>query len=132
MPLLVKSLIKFDNGYTMDNLTSLAYIRFLNLAKAIRELNDFPALSPMEESLLNFVALAWHANKKISVSETMHRSPQMSPSSVHRHLKALRSKGFVRLQVDERDNRIKFISYTQLSEQYFSRLGQCLDVKDGA
>jgi DNA-binding MarR family transcriptional regulator len=62
----------------------------------------------------------------------MHTSPEMSPSSVHRHLKALRSKGFVELQVDERDNRIKFISYTPLSEQYFSRLGQCLDVKDGA
>ena len=48
----------------MDAPNSVAYIKFLNLAKAIRELNEFPVLNPMEESLLNFVALAWHANKK--------------------------------------------------------------------
>ncbi len=111
----------------MDAPNSVAYIKFLNLAKAIRELNEFPVLNPMEESLLNFVALAWHANKKISVSETMHTSTDMSPSSVHRHLKALRTKGFVKMHVDERDNRVKYIEYTSLSERYFSLLGNCLN-----
>ena len=36
----------------MNTPTFLAYIKFLNLAKAMRELNEFPVLNPMEESLL--------------------------------------------------------------------------------
>lgn len=116
----------------MNTPTFLAYIKFLNLAKAMRELNEFPMLNPMEESLLNFIAAAWHANKKISVSETMHTSTDMSPSSVHRHLKSLCTKGFVKLQLDERDNRVKYIVNTIVSEQYFSLLGQCLNSTDAS
>ncbi len=111
----------------MNTPTSLTYIKFLNLAQAIRELTDFPALNPMEEYLLNHIALTWHANKNPSVSETMHASPEMSPSTVHRHLKALRIKGFIGLDVYELDNRVKYIVHTPLSQQYFSLLGQCLD-----
>ncbi len=111
----------------MKTQTSLAYIKFLNLANAIRELTEFPALNPMEEYLLNHIALAWHANKNPSVSETMHASSEMSPSTVHRHLKALRLKGFVSLNMDDRDNRVKYIKHTPLSQQYFSLLGQCLN-----
>ncbi len=110
----------------MNTSTSISYIKFLNLANAMRELTEFPVLNPMEEYLLNHIALAWHANKNPSVSHTMHTSSEMSPSTVHRHLTTLRRKGFVRLNVDERDNRVKFISHTPLSQQYFSLLGQCL------
>ena len=110
----------------MDNQSSLSYIKFLNLAKAIRELTQFPALNPMEEHLLNNFASAWQKNTKLSVSKTMRSSSEMSPSTVHRHLKSLKSKGFISLDMDEQDNRIKYISYTPLSIQYFSLLGQCL------
>jgi DNA-binding MarR family transcriptional regulator len=110
----------------MNTQSSLTYIKFLNLAKAIRELTQFPALNPMEEHLLNYFALAWQANTKLSVSKAMRSSSEMSPSTVHRHLKALRSKGFISLDMDEQDNRIKYISHTSLSIHYFSLLGQCL------
>lgn len=103
-----------------------SYIKFLNLAKAIRELTAFPSLNPMEECLLNYVAQSWHTDKSLSVSETMHSSVAMSPSSVHRHLKSLRAKGYLSLTIDERDNRIKYITHTPLSADYFSMLGQCL------
>ncbi|MBZ4201044.1 MAG: MarR family transcriptional regulator [Methylotenera sp.] len=110
----------------MNTLSSSSYIKFLNLAKAIRELTAFPCLNPMEECLLNYVALSWQADKNLSVSETMHSNVAMTPSSVHRHLKSLRIKGFLSLTVDERDNRIKYITHTPLSEQYFSMLEKCI------
>ncbi|MSP86330.1 MAG: winged helix-turn-helix domain-containing protein [Methylotenera sp.] len=104
----------------------LKYIKFLNLAKAIRDLTQFPSLNPMEECLLNNFALAWQENIKLSVSKAMRSSPDMSPSTVHRYLKALKSKGFISLDIDDQDNRIKYISHTPLSIHYFSLLGQCL------
>lgn len=110
----------------MNTLSTSSYIKFLNLAKAIRELTAFPSLNPMEECLLNFIAMSWQADKMLSVSETMHSDVAMSPSSVHRHLKSLLAKGFLGLTVDERDNRIKYITHTPLSAEYFSMLGQCI------
>ena len=110
----------------MKILSSSNYIKFLNLAKAMRELTVFPSLSPMEECLLNYVALAWQTDNQLSVSETMHSDVAMSPSSVHRHLKSLRAKGYLCLTVDELDNRIKYIRNTPLSAKYFSMLGQCI------
>ena len=118
--------ISFIKVKLMKILSSTNYIRFLNLAKAIRELTAFPSLNPMEECLLNYVALAWQTDNKLSVSATMHSDVAMSPSSVHRHLKSLRAKGYLCLVVDELDNRIKYITNTPLSAEYFSMLGQCI------
>ena len=110
----------------MNTKSSLSYIKFLNLAKAMRELSQLPALNLMEETLLNDFASAWQENIKLTVSKSMHSSSAMSPSTVHRNLKSLKLKGFISLDIDEQDNRIKYISHTPLSIHYFSLLGQCL------
>jgi hypothetical protein len=46
---------------------------------------------------------------------------------VHRRLKSLRKKGFIGLHEDETDNRVKFIEPTAQADEYFARLGQCLE-----
>jgi DNA-binding MarR family transcriptional regulator len=56
----------------------------------------------------------------------MHGFPDISPSTVHRRLKTMRKKGLIDLAVDEIDNRIKYIVHTNLTDKYFSHLGQCL------
>ena len=56
----------------------------------------------------------------------MHTFSDISPSTVHRRLKTLRKKGFINLDVDQIDNRIKYIVHTDLTNRYFSHLGQCL------
>ena len=111
----------------MKTSSSSSYIRFLNLANAIRNLTIFPFINPMEERLLNYVAIAWQRDMRLSISETMHSDIDMSPSSVHRHLKSLRAKGYLCLTVDELDKRIKYIRNTPLSAEYFSMLGQCIN-----
>ena len=75
----------------MKTPSSSSYIKFLNLANAIRNLTIFPFINPMEERLLNYVAIAWQSDKRLNISETMHSDIGMSPSSVHRHLKSLRA-----------------------------------------
>lgn len=110
-----------------NNQHSLTYIRFLNLAHAIRGLPSFPAVDPLEERLLSIFASAWHDNRLVTVLEAMRISADASPSTVHRRLKSLRKKGLIDLTLDETDNRIKYIVQTDLTTQYFAKLGQCLN-----
>jgi DNA-binding MarR family transcriptional regulator len=110
----------------MKTKASLAYIKFLHLIQAVNALPQFPSLDPVEERLLNYFASAWYSGKKLTVLETMRASPDISPSTVHRRLKTLHKKGLINLDVDQVDNRIKYIVHTDLTNRYFSYLGKCL------
>ncbi len=108
----------------MLNISSkaLLYIKFLSLEQAV----EFPALDPLEERLLNYLAVAWYSDKKMTVLETMKATPNFSSSTVHRRLKTLRKKGLIALDVDQIDNRIKYIVHTDLTNRYFTQIGQYL------
>jgi hypothetical protein len=54
-----------------DSLYADLYLRFLNLARAVRELPDFPALDPVEERLLNEFAAAWQQDRPLTVLQAM-------------------------------------------------------------
>ncbi|MEN9768406.1 MAG: hypothetical protein RLZZ180_36 [Pseudomonadota bacterium] len=110
-----------------DSLHADLYLRFLNLARAVRELPDFPALDPVEERLLNQFAAVWHQDRPLTVLQAMGLSKDVSSTTAHRRLKSLRSKGMVVLVSDEIDNRVKYVRPTVLAQDYFSRLGRCLD-----
>jgi DNA-binding transcriptional ArsR family regulator len=103
------------------------YLRFLNLARAVRELPDFPALDPVEERLLNQFAAVWQQDRPLTVLQAMGLSKDVSSTTAHRRLKSLRGKGMVALVSDEVDNRVKYVRPTPLARDYFSRLGRCLD-----
>lgn len=111
----------------MTTAYSSMYLRFINLMQAIRELPTFPKIDPVEERLLNMFAICWLKEERLTVLEAMNMSPDVSPTTVHRRLKSLRSKGLIALSVDDIDTRIKYIVPTQLTEQYFASLGKCLD-----
>lgn len=106
---------------------SAMYLRFINLMQAIRELPTYPQIDPVEERLLNMFAVCWLKEQKLTVLEAMNMSPDVSPTTVHRRLKSLRSKGFIALSTDEIDTRIKYIVPTKQTNQYFATLGKCLD-----
>src|SRR6478609_5853762 len=108
--------------------SSQAYLRFLNLVDAIRGLPTFPALDAVEERVFNGLAAIWATGGKVSVLEAMRLSPDKSPSTVHRRLKALQEKGLVELRGAASDNRVRYIEPTSLATAYFARLGQCLDL----
>jgi predicted transcriptional regulator len=113
-----------------DNL-SQTYLRFLNLANAIKGLPTFPALDAVEERVLNGLASMWATGAKITVLEAMGlsaSSADTSPTTVHRRLKTLRAKGLIEFREDEADNRIKYVMPTATATAYFAKLGQCLDM----
>jgi DNA-binding MarR family transcriptional regulator len=104
----------------------MSYLKFLNLLEAVKGLPTFPAIDAVEERLLNTFAVLWQAGAPVSVLQAMEMLDKTSPATVHRRLKTLRKKGFIALEMDKTDNRVKFIVSTPLTNQYFAKLEDCL------
>jgi len=62
----------------------------------------------------------------------MRMCQDASASTVHRRLKTLRLKGMLDLQVDEDDNRVKYIVPTELANSYITELGQSVVMAAGS
>lgn len=112
----------------MKNLTPHCetYLNFLRLSGDVRKSEAFPQLDLPEERLLDLLATYWSSGKKITVLKAMQMSSDASSTTVHRRLKTLRLKGMLELDLDEDDNRVKYIMPTQLALDYLSQLGQSI------
>lgn len=62
----------------------------------------------------------------------MRMCQDASASTVHRRLKTLRLKGMLDLQLDEDDNRVKYIVPTDLAKSYITALGQSVVMAAGS
>jgi DNA-binding transcriptional regulator YhcF (GntR family) len=102
---------------------SQTYLRFANLANAIR---DLPSLDAVEERVLRALAGAWATGQRLPVLQAVELTPDASPATVHRRLKSLRAKGMVEIREDQQDARVKYVVPTAETERYFAELGKCL------
>ncbi len=105
----------------------ITYINFLQQVKQVHASNEFIKLSPIEERLLNILASAWAADQKITVLRAIQSDTEVSQSTSHRLLKGLRTKKFISLVLDEKDNRIKYVEPTKNVNDYLAALGKCVD-----
>lgn len=103
------------------------YTRFLQFVEEVRKLEAFPKLDAVEERLLSRLAASWYAGDRVPVLRAMTMFEDVSGTTIHRRLKSLRRKGMIELQPDETDDRIRYVAPTELANQYFERLGRCLD-----
>jgi len=101
------------------------YLRFLQLAEAIRGLPSLPPLDPLEERILAFIARIDPAEERLSVRDMMAIEEFGSPATVHNRLKSMREKGWIMLS-DTEDARRKQIELTQAAMQHFDKLSRCL------
>ncbi|HDR9061595.1 TPA: winged helix-turn-helix domain-containing protein [Burkholderia vietnamiensis] len=99
------------------------YLRFLQLAEALRGLPSLPALDPLEEKILELVARLAQANERLSVREMMARSELGSPATLHARLKSMREKGWLTLG-DTDDTRRKQIELTPAALKHFDKLAE--------
>lgn len=101
------------------------YLRFLQLAEALRGLPTLPSLDPLEERILALVARAGQAKERLSVRDVMSKDELGSPAMLHSRLKSMRKKGWIML-TDTEDARRKQIELTQAALLHFDRLSKCL------
>ena len=102
------------------------YQKFLNLAIALEEMSDFPALEPVEHRLLALLNKYWSNKEPITVVSAMNMTSDISTSTIFRYLKKMRAKGYIQLVVDDADNRVKYITPTALTESYFNKMGNLM------
>lgn len=101
------------------------YLRFLQLAEAIRGLPTLPPLDPLEERMLAFVARAGQQEERLSVRDMMAREELGAPATIHGRLKSMREKGWIAL-ADTDDARRKQVKLTPLALRHFDKLSRCL------
>ena len=101
------------------------YLRFLQMAEAIRGLPSLPPLDPLEERILALVARAGNQEERLCVRDMMAKEQLGAPATIHTRLKSMRAKGWIVLS-DTEDARRKQIELTQEAVRYFERLSQCM------
>ena len=101
------------------------YLRFLQLAEALRGLPTLPLLDPLEERILALVARAGQEQERLSVRDMMAKDELGAPATVHSRLKSMREKGWIML-TDTEDTRRKQIELTQAALLHFDKLSKCL------
>lgn len=101
------------------------YLRFLELAEAIRGLPSLPPLDPLEERILSLVAKARQGEERLSVRDMMAKDELGAPATIHGRLKSMREKGWIVL-ADTEDARRKQIELTPSALRHFDRLSKCL------
>jgi DNA-binding MarR family transcriptional regulator len=101
------------------------YMRFLQLAEAIRGLPALPPLDPLEERILALVARAAQETRRLSVRDMMAIVELGSPATIHGRLKSMRKKGWIHL-ADTEDARRKQVALTPAALKHFDKLSQCM------
>lgn len=101
------------------------YMRFLQLADALRGLPSLTPLDPLEERILAIVARASQDAERLSVRDMMGKSELGAPATVHSRLKSMREKGWLIL-TDTEDSRRKQVELTQEALKYFDKLSKCM------
>jgi DNA-binding MarR family transcriptional regulator len=101
------------------------FLRFLQLAEAVRNLPALPELDPLEERILMLVARAGQERERLSVRDMMAKHELGAPATVHSRLKSMREKGWIMLS-DTEDTRRKQVELTQAALQHFDQLSRCM------
>ncbi|CAN0628250.1 conserved protein of unknown function [Burkholderia multivorans] len=99
------------------------YLRFLQLAEALRGLPALPTLDPLEERILEYVARASQAEDRLSVRDMMAQSELGSPATLHARITSMRNKGWLQL-TDTEDARRKQIELTPAALRHFDKLAE--------
>ncbi|KDB07810.1 hypothetical protein LIG30_3012 [Burkholderia sp. lig30] len=99
------------------------YLRFLQLAEALRGLPALPTLDPLEERILEFVARVSQTEERLSVRDMMAQSELGSPATLHARITSMRNKGWLRL-TDTEDARRKQIELTPAALRHFDKLAE--------
>ena len=105
---------------------SNAFLRFVNLMRAITILPAGISLDPQEERLMLELAVHWGRGESVTVLAAMRMLAGASPSTVQRRLKTLRSKGLLMFETAAHDARVRYVVATDQGQAYFVRMGELM------
>lgn len=103
-----------------------AYLRFLQLAKAVQNLPDAAPMDANEAALLEAVVLRWHEGQPMTVREAIGLAELGSPATLHKRVTRLRQKDMLDARTELGDRRAKFLVPTEKTLAYFDHLGRSM------
>lgn len=104
-----------------------AYLRFLQLARAMESGEPGNALMDANESvLLEALVLRWHEGRPMTVREAIHLSALGSPATLHKRISRLREKNLLLAHTEPGDRRAKYLMPTQLALDHYDQLGRSM------
>ncbi len=106
--------------------SSQIYLRFIALSKVIEKSSILPVLDPIEERMLNVIAMANTNKERLSVKDMMSKSDISSPATMHKNIQSLISKGWIFLE-ETSDARRKQLQLTKETLKYYTKLGHALE-----
>ncbi len=105
-----------------------AYLRFLQLARAVETLPDGTLMDANESALLEAVVLRWHEGQPMTVREAINLAQLGSPATLHKRITRLRAKDLLATYSEPGDRRAKFLVPTQQALDHFHQLGQTMQL----
>ena len=117
---------KIKNMETNKSPFASAYLRFLQLARAVQALPEGEEMDANELALLEAVVLRWHEDKPMTVREAIGLERLGSPATLHKRITRLREKDMLATLNLEGDRRAKYLTPTKRSLAYFDHLRQSL------
>lgn len=105
--------------------TADVYLRYLQLAQAIRGLPALGPLDPLEERILNLIARSTLEQARLSVRDMMGKQDLGAPATIHGRLKSMREKGWIVL-ADTDDARRKQIELSKPAIKHLTRLSAAM------
>lgn len=103
-----------------------AFVRFVNLMRAISVLPAGVSLDPQEERVMQELALRWGLGEAVTILAAMNMMPDASPSTVQRRLKTLRAKGLLRFEPAPNDARVRHVVVTEQGRAYFTGISELM------
>ena len=107
-------------------LSANAFVRFVNLMRALSVLPAGVVLDAHEERLMQELARRWGSAQPVTVLEAMHLLDSASPSTVQRRIRTLEAKGLLALEPCAHDARVRHLVPTAQGKAYFDRLGDLM------
>ena len=107
-----------------------AYFRFVRLLQTLESSPAFPGLDDVERSLLNYIALHSIEGKSLLVSDVIFLNKAASPATLQRRLAKLVESDLIRHGSDI-DGRKKYLELTPRAQDYFAKLGECIQKAAG-
>ena len=104
--------------------TANAYMRFLQLAKAVQQLPDAPQLDANEKALLEEIVLRWYEDRVMTVREAIGLTHLGSPATLHKRITRLRQKDLLKTFNQPDDKRAKYLIPTDTTMTLFGDFGK--------
>ena len=103
-----------------------AYLRFLQLAKALENPHDGQTMDANESALLEAVVLRWHEGQPMTVREAINLADLGSPATLHKRVTRLREKDMLTAYSEPNDRRAKYLVPTSRALAHFEQLGRSM------